>query len=317
MITEQAQEITSGNISRGADPNGAVWLDEYMLLTYPVIVGDTAIGVLEGSHLRSSVNKDLAEFAAIMEAKGAERSQHAFFWIAAATLLSMLGVAGLSWIIANNFTQRVRALKQEVKKLSAADYDQPLRPEQTDELGDLARVFHDMRDQLHDTTISRDYLDNVLDNMNEAIVITSGEGLIVRVNNAMLRMLHFTEEELLGKPLAELIDVTQGGALTVEERMEVPREAFFLTKEGAAVPVSYTGSTIAPGEGVVGRHIYAAQNTTERRRAEQRIRYLARIDALTKVPNRMQFQHLLQRAIARARRSQQRLSLLYIDIDHF
>ena len=50
---------------------------------------------------------------------------------------------------------------------------------------------------------------------------------------------------------------------------------------------------------------------------EQRIRYLARIDALTKVPNRMQFQHLLQRAIARARRSGKTLCLLYIDIDHF
>src|SRR5690606_23757189 len=60
-----------------------------------------------------------------------------------------------------------------------------------------------------------------------------------------------------------------------------------------------------------------AQNITERRRAEQRIRYLARIDALTKVPNRMQFQHLLQRAIARARRSRRSLYLFYIDIDHF
>jgi diguanylate cyclase (GGDEF)-like protein len=66
-----------------------------------------------------------------------------------------------------------------------------------------------------------------------------------------------------------------------------------------------------------GDRIYAAQNITERRKAEQRIRYLARIDALTKVPNRMQFQHLLQRAIARAVRSKKALGLLYIDIDHF
>ncbi len=52
-------------------------------------------------------------------------------------------------------------------------------------------------------------------------------------------------------------------------------------------------------------------------RAEQRIRYLARIDALTKIPNRMQFQHLLQRAIARARRAGKPLCLFYIDVDHF
>ena len=63
--------------------------------------------------------------------------------------------------------------------------------------------------------------------------------------------------------------------------------------------------------------IYAAQNITERRRAEKRIRYLARMDALTKIPNRMQFQHLLQRGIARARRAGKPLCLFYIDIDHF
>jgi diguanylate cyclase (GGDEF)-like protein len=83
------------------------------------------------------------------------------------------------------------------------------------------------------------------------------------------------------------------------------------------VPVSYTGSTIEGDDVSPGDRIYAAQNITERRRAEQRIRYLARIDALTKVPNRMQFQHLLQRGIARARRARKSLYLFYIDIDHF
>ena len=38
---------------------------------------------------------------------------------------------------------------------------------------------------------------------------------------------------------------------------------------------------------------------------------------MTKIPNRMQFQHLLQRAIARARRSNKSLCLFYIDVDKF
>jgi diguanylate cyclase (GGDEF)-like protein len=70
-------------------------------------------------------------------------------------------------------------------------------------------------------------------------------------------------------------------------------------------------------DGETLNRIYAAQNITERRRAEKRIRYLARIDALTKVPNRMQFQHLLQRSIARARRGGYPLCLFYVDVDHF
>ena len=63
--------------------------------------------------------------------------------------------------------------------------------------------------------------------------------------------------------------------------------------------------------------IYVARNITERKRAERRIRYLARYDTLTKMPNRMQFQHLLQQAIARTLRNQRSLALLYLDLDHF
>ena len=81
--------------------------------------------------------------------------------------------------------------------------------------------------------------------------------------------------------------------------------------------MSYTCSVLEGTEADSGDRIYAAQNITERLRAEKRIRYLARIDALTKIPNRMQFQHLLQRAIARARRDQRTLCLFYIDIDQF
>src|SRR6202021_3751796 len=40
-------------------------------------------------------------------------------------------------------------------------------------------------------------------------------------------------------------------------------------------------------------------------------------DTLTKMPNRMQFQHLLEQAIARAPPAQRSLALLYLDLDRF
>jgi diguanylate cyclase (GGDEF)-like protein len=77
------------------------------------------------------------------------------------------------------------------------------------------------------------------------------------------------------------------------------------------------GSSISTEDPQFQGNIYVARNITERKRAERRIRYLARYDTLTKMPNRMQFQHLLQQAIARARRSQRSLALLYLDLDRF
>ena len=174
-----------------------------------------------------------------------------------------------------------------------------------------------MRDRLRSTTVSRDYVDRILSGMNEAIVVTSSDGRIKRINRATTELLGYAEDELLGLSIDFIVDTSKSATLLDDFTSGVPREAFFESKFGESIPVSYTCYLVEDEGQESTDRIYAAQNITERRRAEQRIRYLARIDALTKVPNRMQFQHLLQRAIARARRGNQPLCLLYVDIDHF
>jgi diguanylate cyclase (GGDEF)-like protein/PAS domain S-box-containing protein len=59
------------------------------------------------------------------------------------------------------------------------------------------------------------------------------------------------------------------------------------------------------------------QDITERRQAEQRIAHLAHYDALTGLPNRVLFADRAQVAIARARRAQHPLALLFVDLDNF
>jgi diguanylate cyclase (GGDEF)-like protein/PAS domain S-box-containing protein len=153
--------------------------------------------------------------------------------------------------------------------------------------------------------------------MNEAIIVTSDDGIIKRINRATTILLGYDDEELLGNSIEFIVDTNKTPALVDNSSTGVPKEAFFESKFGESIPVSYTCSVVAGQNGESADRIYAAQNITERRRAERRIRYLARYDALTKIPNRMQFQHLLQRSIARARRSDNSLCMFYVDIDHF
>jgi diguanylate cyclase (GGDEF)-like protein/PAS domain S-box-containing protein len=174
-----------------------------------------------------------------------------------------------------------------------------------------------MREKLQRTTISRDYVDSVLSGMNEAIIVTSADGTITRINEATSRLLEYSSDELIGQDMEFIVDRRKGKPLEPDSGFGIPREAFLLSKSGDPIPVSYTSSSIGTDNGLAGDCIYACQNITERRKAERRIRYLARIDALTKIPNRMQFQHLLQRAIARARRSNKSLCVFYLDVDKF
>ena len=174
-----------------------------------------------------------------------------------------------------------------------------------------------MRDHLRTTTHSRDYVDSILSGMNEAIIVTSDDGQIQRINQATTHLLGYEQEELEDTSIDFILNKKKSRSLAHDTPSGLPREAVFESKYGESIPVSYTCSIVESDGGNTSNRIYAAQNITERRRAEKRIRYLARIDALTKIPNRMQFQHLLQRSIARARRAGKPLCLFYVDIDHF
>ena len=309
--------LQAGSVPEQAGDQSTQRTTDNLDLTYPITMDGNILGVLVSNFTLDEVHRESARFRDQLLSTGDERRRASFVWIGIATLLVVALCGVVIWLIVENQTARVRALKVQAKKLSDADFGEPLQVLHGDELGDLAEVFNEMREKLKRTTISRDYVDSVLSSMNETIIVTSADGTIKKINDATARMLNYTEEELLGQPLDLIVDKRKSRVLEADVPSGIPREAFLLTKSGESVPVSYTASHISGDDIDSEDRIIAAQNITERRRAERRIRYLARIDALTKIPNRMQFQHLLQRAIARARRNKKTLCLFYVDIDRF
>ena len=310
-------ETTVGTLGAEPDRPGPLWTGDNLYLMQPVIKEGREVGQLTGRFSLAMLAEEADAFEERLVSSGTQSQNVSFLWITIATIATLIICGFIIWTVARMQSQRIRDLKVQAEKLRDADFGEPLKVVHDDQLGDLAAVFNEMRDKLKRTTISRDYVDNVLSSMNEAIIVTSDEDKITRVNAATSRMLGYKDDELIGHSIDLIVDKKKGTALQSSSQVGVPQEAFLLAKTGERIPVSYTSSTIESSNEPHGHRIYAAQNISERRKAEQRIRYLARIDALTKVPNRMQFQHLLQRSIARARKANGSICLLYIDIDHF
>jgi diguanylate cyclase (GGDEF)-like protein/PAS domain S-box-containing protein len=83
----------------------------------------------------------------------------------------------------------------------------------------------------------------------------------------------------------------------------------------------YIDSTaIAPvmnDEGEIVRYVAIKHDVTERKELEARLEHMAHFDMLTGVPNRQLFLERLEQSISLARRHQERLALLFIDLDGF
>ena len=153
------------------------------------------------------------------------------------------------------------------------------------------------------STINKNYLHSVLNSMTDAVFVTSPDGVIKIANAAACKLLGYSEEELLGKSILAVLEERERADFDLLQAAQETRETVVRTRSGQTIPVSLTGSRIDSDDPQFQGNIFVARNITDRKRAERRIRYLARYDALTKIPNRMQFHHLLQQTIARALRS--------------
>jgi diguanylate cyclase (GGDEF)-like protein/PAS domain S-box-containing protein len=211
----------------------------------------------------------------------------------------------------------IRMLASSARGVAMGDYGSDLSIDRGDELGQLGDAFNQMRDQLRNTTVSRDFLDRVLSSMSDSIIVTSETGEIIRINEAASHLLGYAEKDILSRSVNTFVAPEHQNQFIFTGVQHRPMETVLVTSAGEHVPVSFSSSEIESDDPNPHQFIIVARNITDRKIAERRIRYLARIDSLTKVPNRMQFQHLLQRSIARARRENRHLALLYVDIDRF
>lgn len=168
-----------------------------------------------------------------------------------------------------------------------------------------------------DWTASADYFETLLGSMSEAVIICDPGGTITRVNRAACDLLAYSLEELVGQNLQDLFAPGHKSDYIAQASITTPRETVFKTPDGEDIPISFTRSVIQTDDPTLAGTIIVGRNITERKKAERRVRYLARYDALTRVANRMQFQHLLQRGIARMKRKKQWLAMIYLDLDRF
>ncbi len=221
------------------------------------------------------------------------------------------------WRAGRAVQQTAAALTRSAQRIGQGDYARPVEMHEHDGMGELEQAMERMRARLRQSTINKDYLRSVLNSMADAVFLTSPDGVIKTANTAACKMLGFGEEELLGRGIASLLEERARAGFDLLQAAQDTRETVVRTRDGQTIPVSLAGSRIESDDPQFQGNIFVVRNITDRKRAERRIRYLARYDTLTKVANRMQFQHMLQQTLARGLRSGQAVALLYLDMDRF
>ncbi|MDX1631370.1 MAG: EAL domain-containing protein [Thermoanaerobaculia bacterium] len=164
--------------------------------------------------------------------------------------------------------------------------------------------------------------EDVLATIQDAVLVTDFEDRVRRTNPAALRLLAWTEEELIGQDLSKIVispfhvgsasdTLVRGGS--IRNRTMVWRRA-----DGRKVEVEVTAFLIRDDLGVPAGTVYVAEDVSHRLRAA-RIEYQAFHDSLTGLPNRAFFRERLEESIEESDPLPEgpTMALLYIDLDQF
>ena len=208
----------------------------------------------------------------------------------------------------------IRILMEGIHRISGGDLQYKVPVNTTDEIGVLAASFNLMTSDLQKTTVSRDYIDNILKNMGEALAVISLKGTIQRVNNALEQMLGYTKQELMGHSIADIW--CPDASYTVEELLaeqdNVHQEMFFLRKDGEKIAILFSSSVMEDKEEKKSAIICTARDITERKQAEESLRrYTHQIEKVNKDLDN--FTHIISHDLKEPLRSLYAFSKFVVD----
>ena len=177
---------------------------------------------------------------------------------------------------------------------------------------------------------------NLFQEIAEAIVLADNFGRIIKVNREFSLMFGYSEEEVCGRLIDELVvpEEFREDATTITEAVahgqKFALEAVRRRKDGSLVDVSLLGVPIINRNkqvavfGIyrdISARVKAERSLFESRRqleeANALLELTSNLDGLTAIPNRRSYEHFYEMEWRRAAREMKWISLIMIDVDFF
>jgi diguanylate cyclase (GGDEF)-like protein/PAS domain S-box-containing protein len=164
--------------------------------------------------------------------------------------------------------------------------------------------------------------------IGDAVISTDAAGLVEYLNPIAERLTGWSAGEAHGRdvdtiltllddgkrePLASPVRqcLASGAAVTPTDR------AVLVNRNGGEIAIQDSATPIRDRQGTIIGAVIVFHDVTRERRLQRALAYQASHDALTGLINRREFDNRLQLAVQRARQSDARHVLLYLDLDQF
>lgn len=247
--------------------------DVYFDIFTPIYVSDIRLGTIRLGYSHLAIEKEIS---------GARQQ---IFLIGVMTAL-FGGV--VAYFLASFISSPIKKITDATEKVAGGNLDTQLSIKRNDEIGVLAHSFNKMTEDLLRTTISKDYLDNIIGSMNDTLFVVNPDDKIISVNKAACDLLCYEEDELIGSdidlivPKEENFFKVSGFRTQLGEANVVNREIHYVTKGGKQIPMFFSAAIMKNKEGQILGAVCIARDITEQvhaaaalQQSERKLRFLS------------------------------------------
>ncbi len=160
-------------------------------------------------------------------------------------------------------------------------------------------------------------------NSYAGIVVTDSNNMIVRVNDAYIKITGYAFDEIKGTELEILSSASKDAGFysfmleSINKNGSWEGEVWSKRKNGEAFLSLYTINTVKDKNGVILNYVGTLNDITQSNATKEKIKNLAYYDQLTLLPNRRLLMDRITLAKASSKRNDNEGAILFLDLDYF
>jgi PAS domain S-box-containing protein len=210
-----------------------------LVIRVPVITGDETIGQVVISLSKQNIISEILKTVAFV-------------------VLSNIVVAIILAVIMFSVSRRIifdpiTALVDVSQKLARGKLSTRIDSDAIGEMRQLFNSFNQMAEDLQHTTVSKDYVNNIIKSMTEALIIVSPEFIIRDINDSACSLLGYEKAELSGVHAGQVFEASmlQQVSSIVDQKRKYGSETICRTKDGESIPIYFTASAMIDENGEI------------------------------------------------------------------
>ncbi len=188
------------------------------------------------------------------------------------SLAASLGLGTVLYLAIGHLVKPIADLTLAAASIGKGDLSPRVAIKSRDEIGQLADAFNQMAADLETTTVSRDYMDSILETMPGVLMVVDADASIITTNSSACRILGYAKGELTGKPMTKVLGRDQSLGPNLEKLFEAGdltnREINYQTKDGCQVPVFLSSTVRRDAAGRISYIVCDALDITEHKKSE-------------------------------------------------